>query len=206
MGGTAMTPAPICYLTDPTGREHPLDADVTCIGRDTENEIVVTSKRVSRVHARLRRADRAVQLEDAESTNGTFLNDGRVREPETLRDGDRISIGDVVFIFHDPETTFRDTQAIELEVDRAAGLVRVNRRLAALSPKEFQLLGYLTDRRGQVCSKDEIGKAVWPEYKEGVFDYQIENLIRRLRNRIEPDPDNPRLLSTVRGLGYRLEP
>lgn len=200
-----MAHAPVCYLTDPTGREHLLAGAVTRIGREMENEIVITSKRVSREHARLLRDDRSIRLEDAGSTNGTFLNDARLREPALLRDGDRIAIGDVTFIFHDPETTFRDTQAVDLEVDRAAGVVRVNRRVAALSPKEFLLLSFLESRRGQVCSKDEIGKAVWPEYREGVFDYQIENLIRRLRNRIEPDPDNPRLLSTIRGLGYKLE-
>ena len=74
----------------------------------------------------------------------------------------------------------------------------------ALSPKEFILLTYLYERRGKVCSKDEIGAAVWSEYQSGVFDYQIENLVRRLRSRIEPDPNSPQLLLTVRGLGYKL--
>ena len=55
-----------------------------------------------------------------------------------------------------------------------------------------------------MCSKDDIGKAVWPEYQEGIYDYQIENLVRRLRARLEPDPSNAQLLITVRGLGYKL--
>ncbi len=51
----------------------------------------------------------------------------------------------------------------------------------------------------------KLDRAVWPEYKEGgIFDYQIENLVRRLRTRIEFDPANPQLLFTVRGLGYKL--
>jgi DNA-binding response OmpR family regulator len=45
---------------------------------------------------------------------------------------------------------------------------------------------------------------VWPEYQEGIYDYQIENLVRRLRARLEPDPGNAQLLITVRGLGYKL--
>jgi DNA-binding response OmpR family regulator len=191
-------------LTDPTGREHPLAGPVTSIGRGVENEIVITSKRVSREHARLLRQDRKTLLEDAGSTNGTLLNDEQIREPMELADGDRITIGDVTFIFHDPETTLRDSSAVELEIDRPSGIVRINRRVIALSPKEFLLLAYLFDHRGQVCAKDEIGRAVWPEYREGVFDYQIENLVRRLRNRLEPDPENVCLLLNLRGLGYKL--
>jgi DNA-binding response OmpR family regulator len=90
-------------------------------------------------------------------------------------------------------------------VDSAAGVVRVNRKPVTLSPKEYALVAYLYERRGQVCSKDEIGRAVWPEYEAGgIFDYQIENLVRRLRTRIETDPANPQLLFTIRGLGYKL--
>jgi pSer/pThr/pTyr-binding forkhead associated (FHA) protein len=191
-------------LTDPTGREHPLAGPVTSIGRGVENDIVITSKRVSRGHARLLRQERKTTLEDAGSTNGTFLNDEQIRGPVDLADGDRITIGDVTFVFHDPETTLRDSSAVELEIDRPSGIVRVNRKVVALSPKEFLLLAYLYDHRGQVCAKDEIGRAVWPEYREGVFDYQIENLVRRLRNRLEPDPENVRLLLNLRGLGYKL--
>jgi DNA-binding response OmpR family regulator len=121
-----------------------------------------------------------------------------------LRDGDQVSIGDVVLTFHDPDSTFLESPFPELEVDVAAGLVRVDRRMVELSPKEFALLAYLYERKGQVCSKDEIGSAVWPEYEESVYDYQIENLVRRLRTRIEPDPAEPQLLLTARGLGYKL--
>jgi DNA-binding response OmpR family regulator len=73
-----------------------------------------------------------------------------------------------------------------------------------LAPKEFELLAYLVSRPGLVCSKDEIGTAVWPEYQDGVYDYQIENLVSRLRTKLEPDSANPQLLLTVRGRGYKL--
>jgi DNA-binding response OmpR family regulator len=110
----------------------------------------------------------------------------------------------VVLVFHDPDVTYRDTPFPELEVDVAAGVVRVDRHVVELSPKEFALLAYLHEQRGQVCSKDDIGDAVWPEYHEGVYDYQVENLVRRLRAKLELDPANPQLLLTVRGLGYKL--
>jgi pSer/pThr/pTyr-binding forkhead associated (FHA) protein len=192
------------FLTDPTGREHLLTARTVTIGRAVENEIVVTSRRVSREHARVQREGRRLVLADLGSTNGTFLNGERLMAPVELRDGDRIGIGDVVLLFHDPESTYLETPFPEIEVDTAAGLVRVDRRVISLSPKEFALVVYLYGRAGQVCSKDEIGRAVWPEYEEGVYDYQIENLVRRLRTRIEPDAANPQLVLTVRGLGYKL--
>jgi DNA-binding response OmpR family regulator len=192
------------FLIDPTGREHPLTGAGVTIGRAIENDIVVTSKRVSRAHARVRREGRRVLLEDLGSTNGTYLNDERVMAPAALRDEDRITVGDVTLVFHDPDVTFRDAAFPELEVDAAAGVVRVDRHVVPLAPKEFALLAYLHERRGQVCSKDDIGNAVWPEYQEGIYDYQIENLVRRLRAKLEPDAANPQLLLTLRGLGYKL--
>ena len=196
--------AEVPFFTDPTGREHLLAGESVTIGRAVESDIVITSRRVSREHSRVERQGRHVTLVDLGSTNGTFLNGERVLAPVRLRDGDSVSVGDVVLVFHDPESTFLETPFPELEVDVAAGTVRVDRRLVELSPKEFALLGYLYEHRGQVCSKDDIGYAVWPEYQQGVYDYQIENLVRRLRSRIEPDPNSPQLLLTLRGLGYKL--
>jgi DNA-binding response OmpR family regulator len=93
-----------------------------------------------------------------------------------------------------------------LEVNQSAGVVRVNRKPIELSPKEFALLVYLYDHRGAICSKDEISQAVWPEVEPGmIFDYQIENLVRRLRTRVEPDPNNAQVLVTMRGQGYKLD-
>ena len=100
--------------------------------------------------------------------------------------------------------TSRETPFPELDVNLAAGEVRLNRRQVQLSPKEFALLAFLHQNLGRVCSKDEIGRSVWAEYQEGIFDYQIENLVRRLRSKIETDPNAPQLLLTVRGLGYKL--
>ncbi len=196
--------AEVPFFTDPTGREHLLTGESMTIGRAVESDIVITSRRVSREHSRVQREGRHVMLADLGSTNGTFLNGERVLAPTRLRDGDSVSIGDVVLVFHDPESTFLETPFPELEVDVPAGTVRVDRRLVELSPKEFALLAYLYEHRGQVCSKDDIGYAVWPEYRQGVYDYQIENLVRRLRSRIEPDATSPQLLITLRGLGYKL--
>jgi len=193
------------YLTDPNGQEHPITVQPATIGRAVECDVVVASKSVSREHTRLRREGRRWYVDDLGSTNGTYLNGERVLGSLALLDGDSLKVGDVTFLFHDPDTTTRENPLPDLEVDVAAGVVRVNRKAVGLSPKEYLLVAYLYERRGQVCSKDEIGHAVWPEYEAGgIFDYQIENLVRRLRTRIEVDPANPQLLFTVRGLGYKL--
>lgn len=192
------------YFTDPAGREHPLAGETLTVGRAVENDLVITSKRVSREHARVQRQGRRVVLTDLGSTNGTFLNGERLLAAVELRDGDHVCIGDVDLVFHDPESTHLDTPFPDLDLDITAGIVRMDRQVIALSPKEFALLAYLHERAGQICSKDDIGAAVWPEYQESVYDYQIENLVRRLRSRIEPDPANPQLLLTERGRGYRL--
>lgn len=192
------------YLRDPSKQEHFLDQTVTRLGRAVENEIVIVSKRASREHAHIRRDGRRVFLDDLGSTNGTFVNGERVLGSMQLRDGDQIAIGEVVFTFHDPDTTTRETPFPELEVNVEAGVVRLNRHAIQLSPKEFSLLAYLYENRGKVCSKDEIGQTVWPEYQSGIYDYQIENLVRRLRTKIESDANMPVLLITVRGLGYKL--
>ena len=192
------------YLSDPSGQEHRLKNDITRMGRAVENEIVVLDKRSSREHAFIRREGRKVILEDQGSTNGTYLNGERLLNPVQLRDGDQVRIGDVAFTFNDPEGTSVETPFPELDVNLKAAEVRVNRKLVQLSSKEFSLLTHLYENRGKVCSKDEIGQVVWSEYQEGVFDYQIENLVRRLRMKIENDPNEPQLLITMRGLGYKL--
>jgi DNA-binding response OmpR family regulator len=181
-----------------------LNDQVMTVGRAVENDVVITSRRVSREHAHLRREGWRVILEDLGSTNGTWLNGERILNPVELCDDDRIRIGDVTFVFHDPAITIRETPFPELEVDVTAGLVRLDRRRVDLSAKEFALLAYLYEHRGQVCSKDDIGLAVWPEYDGEVYDYQVENLVHRLRQELEYDASDPQLLVTVRGMGYKL--
>ena len=166
------------FLSDPNGQEHRLPPQTAIIGRAVECDVVIASKSVSREHTRLRREGRRWFVDDLGSTNGTYLNGERVINNLALLDGDSLMVGDVTFVFHDPDTTTRENPVPDLEVDTAAGVIRVNRKAVTLSPKEYLLLAFLYERRGQVCSKDAIGHAVWPEYEGGgIFDYQIENLV-----------------------------
>jgi hypothetical protein len=75
-----------------------------------------------------------------------------------------------------------------------------------LTEKEFLLLKYLETHPNEVCSKDDLVRAVWPEdqvYERGIRDDSLAQLVRRLRVKIEPDPSNPRYIQTVPGRGYR---
>lgn len=77
---------------------------------------------------------------------------------------------------------------------------------AQLTAKEHALLTYLQSRTGQVCEKDDIIRAVWPEDKvieRGIRDDSLAQLVRRLREKIEPDAAAPKSLLTVPGRGYR---
>ena len=71
--------------------------------------------------------------------------------------------------------------------------------------KEFAVIELLYQRGGEACSKDQIAIHAWPERTEGdVGDQEIEQCIRRLRLRVEPDPSQPQHIINIRGYGYKL--
>jgi DNA-binding response OmpR family regulator len=74
-----------------------------------------------------------------------------------------------------------------------------------LTAAEFRLWAYFQNHAGQVCSKDELIQAVWPEevQVEGLRDDSLAQLVRRLRRKIEPKPTSPARILTVPGRGYR---
>lgn len=85
--------------TDPPGEEHPLAADVTSVGRDESNNIVLQRPGVSRFHARITCSGLAYSVEDLGSVNGTWLNDARVDGRTLLKDGDILRFDDAMFAF-----------------------------------------------------------------------------------------------------------
>lgn len=102
-------------------------------------------------------------------------------------------------------TNHRGQREIGLTIDPARATTFVDGRQIRTTAKEFQALSYLHSRSGALCTKDELARHVWPEYGGAVDDYNIEQLVSRLRRKLEPDHRHPRFLLTVRGLGYRLE-
>lgn len=74
-----------------------------------------------------------------------------------------------------------------------------------LTAQEDRLLAFFIERPGEVCEKYALMQAVWPEERvyQGVFEQSLAQLIKRLRQKIEPDPGNPTYIQTARGRGYR---
>jgi two-component system alkaline phosphatase synthesis response regulator PhoP len=77
------------------------------------------------------------------------------------------------------------------------------RRPAGLTQKEFQLLHFLAVRAGKAVSRETLIDHLWSEDELG-SDKNVAVYIRRIRQKIEKDPDEPEILLTVRGFGYRV--
>lgn len=72
----------------------------------------------------------------------------------------------------------------------------------SLTPKEFDILYFLARNRGEVFTKEQIYQAVW-ENDYLLDDSNIMAFIRKLRKKIEPNPDSPEYILTIWGIGYK---
>ncbi|MFS8543691.1 MAG: response regulator transcription factor [Limnochordales bacterium] len=91
-----------------------------------------------------------------------------------------------------------------LVVDDEAKEVRLNGRVLSLSPKEYELLRLLASKPGRVFSTQEILQAVWPERALEGSAEDVKKYIYFLRNKLEAEGEDPGLIQTVRGFGYKL--
>jgi DNA-binding winged helix-turn-helix (wHTH) protein len=186
------------------GDEYIVRKPVTLIGRNESCDLIVSDPLVSRRHCQILWDGVYCTVEDLGSTNGTYVNGQRLTAAYALRPGDRLQIADVIFNFADPQATLIGHKWPKLKIERPAKRVSVNGELIELSTKEYALLLYLDEHSDRICSKEELTKAVWPEYQGDVFDYQVESLIKRLRQKLEPEAEESHLVVTIRGRGYRL--
>lgn len=91
----------------------------------------------------------------------------------------------------------------ELAINTASRSVSLSGTPVQLTPKEFDILAFLAANRGTVFSKEEIYQAVWND-RYLLDSSNIMAFIRKIRKKIEPEPDNPRYLLTVWGVGYKM--
>ena len=90
----------------------------------------------------------------------------------------------------------------DMVIDKLNRTVTVKDIPVSLTGKEFDLLLFLASNKGRVFTKKQIYSQVWEE--EYAFDdSNIMSFISKLRKKIEPDPDHPFYILTVRGVGYR---
>ncbi len=194
------------------GQRWPLSRDELIVGRGGDCEVLINDKTVSRHHARIKREAGRWLLYD-ESKNGTHINGQVFANPHPLKDGDVIAIATAVkLVFMESEATV--PQVLDLPKGGRLKLDLPSRRVwikgveldPPLSLPQYRLLELLYARSGQVCSREEVVGAVWPEADSGgVSEQSIDALIRRLRDRIgELDSDHQYII-TVRGQGFRLD-
>ena len=92
----------------------------------------------------------------------------------------------------------------DLEVDLAAREVRRHGEVVTLTTREFELLVFLVRHPRRVFRREELLEHVWGYTYGDTSTVTVH--IRRLREKIEPDPSAPRIIQTVWGAGYRLDP
>ncbi len=205
-------------ITSDSGEKRfvPLGPGETTIGRSATCDLVLEGDGVSRNHAAITENGPGFEVRDAGSKNGTFVNGERVEGPRPLANGDKLAIAGWTVVFENEEQTvtrsFSAGGAVPAPVGRRVVLkpetkeVVVRGKVVLLAPKEYLALSLLYERAGKIVSKEDLADHVWPEYKGDVSDYNIHQVLSRLRRELEEDPSKPAVLITRPGFGYMLVP
>ena len=90
----------------------------------------------------------------------------------------------------------------DVEIDAGAACVRKAGRDVALTALEYRLLLF-AQSQGRLVTREHLRNAIWDSAGEYVSDNTLSVYVKRLRDKVEDDAANPRLILTVRGLGYR---
>ena len=91
-----------------------------------------------------------------------------------------------------------------LSIDLLARCANSNGCPVHLSPLEFDLLAYLARHAGRAIPFDELWREVWHYHSTGGTADQIKGCVKRVRQKIGPDPKHPRYILAVRGYGYMM--
>ncbi len=96
-------------------------------------------------------------------------------------------------------------QLDDLTVDTDKGTLTKNGEDIALSALEYRILLVFISNRGRLLSRTRLLEEIWDVGGDFVNDNTLTVYIKRLREKIEDDPQDPKIIKTVRGLGYRLD-
>lgn len=207
---------PILYANDGplNGENWIINGDLS-IGRDSECDISISDRQVSRVHAKIEIRDQDhLCLIDQNSKNGTYVNGDRLEEPYFLEDGDIIKIAliqELVYISSDATVPLSvkiptlDNKTQKLYIDEKARRVWLGETemVPPLSVSQYKLLRLLYHAKNEVVKREQIVSEVWGEEESiGVTEQALDALVRRLRrNLIKVDPSHE-YIETIRGVGF----
>lgn len=89
-------------------------------------------------------------------------------------------------------------------LDANAGTATKGGRELFLSALEYRLLLYFLQHKGKLVTRENLRDAIWDSAGEYVSDNALNVYIKRLREKVEDDPSDPRIIVTVRGMGYKV--
>jgi hypothetical protein len=180
--------------------------DVSTLGRSPQCDIVVESKAVSRLHAKVERDGLRYLLYDTHSANGTFVNGRRLREPYVLQDNDQIGLSKPapLLFFVDADPT--DFISGQLQYDERSMTFFLDKKPLELTPAQFRLLFYLYQHAGDVCTRENCAEALWGrDYDPGLDAEALDRAISNLRHKLREIRPESEMIKTARGLGYVLD-
>jgi DNA-binding response OmpR family regulator len=93
-----------------------------------------------------------------------------------------------------------------LEINERTREVVAQGRPVELTAREFDLLAFLAHSPRQVFTRGQLLQHVWESQTDWQDEATVTEHVRRIRRKVETDPDNPRWIVTVRGVGYKFEP
>jgi DNA-binding winged helix-turn-helix (wHTH) protein len=212
------------------GKTFTLSNPVSVVGRRTSEhkpDIELNADVISRRHIEILLKDDSYWVKDLGSTNGTMLNDDRIISGNLyeLKHNSKLGLGvegtsaHTLLVFKESEGTSimhrkraaagKQGGAVKvawLKIDERKKEVVIDGEDKKLSRKEYELLLFLYKNAGNVCSRDEIIEAVWPDSKDpsAISDANIDQLVHRLREKVEPEPTNPSRIISKKAFGYIL--
>lgn len=96
-------------------------------------------------------------------------------------------------------------QLENVSVDTDKGVITKNGQEIALSALEYKILLVFIGNRGRMLSRSRLLEEIWDIAGDYVNDNTLTVYIKRIREKIEDDPGNPKIIKTIRGLGYRVD-
>jgi pSer/pThr/pTyr-binding forkhead associated (FHA) protein len=199
-----------------SGSTLPLSHRPITLGRRPDNDVVVDENTVSRRHALIMETPGGFVVRDLNTMNGTYVNRGKIGQDErVLTHGDKIRLA-----ASKVSLIYRQEGSDTVQFGRvAAGAERVATpghsvekpptenhlsQTPSLTPKDTELLRMFESKKGNVVSREEIARAVWPEMPGANADQAIDASIENIRISIGDDMSSPNHLLTVGEFGFLL--